>query len=78
MMYEIIVRFYLINIQKIIEVSLDNRLTFNENLYYLDKMLKDYNLKDKYIYDPNKRIFLSKDKILKDMGIHSFMTFYLY
>ena len=78
MMNDLIIRLFIVKDNKIIESSFDSRLSFKDNIFFLNEMLEDISLDNLYIYDANKRIFLDMNKRLSDMGIYSFMTFYLY
>ena len=78
MMYELIIRLFVINENKIFEAIFDKRLSFNENFVLLNRIVENIRFDSFHVYDPIKKIFIDKDRILKDMGVYSFMTFYLY
>ena len=76
-MYKLLVRFLLVHNNQVIEVYLDKRLSFNENL----KIIKDLIELDKdefYIYDPIRKIFLDRNISLSSFKIETFRMFYLF
>ena len=77
-MYELLIRLFVIRENKVVEAIFDKRLSFNENFILLNKMVDNISFDTFHVYDPIRRIFLDKNRILKDMGTYSFMTFYLY
>ena len=78
MMYELLIRLFVTKENKIVETIFDKRLSYSENLILFNKMIENMTFHDFHVYDPIKRIFIDKNKVLDDMGVYSFMTFYLY
>lgn len=75
-MHEVMIRFKLVRLNRIIEVSLDRRLSFSENLRYLEE-LEDLKLEGSEIYDPYKKVFLDRDLPLERFEIGYFITLHL-
>lgn len=76
-MHQIMIRFKDIRNDRILELALDMRLSFKENM----EMLKDfitYNCDELRIYDPQRKIFLDRNVPLEYYSFQSFMTFYLF
>lgn len=71
-MNKILLRFRIVSNNQIVEVYLDDRLSFKDNF----KML---NLNENYhIYDSNKKIFIREDLPIKEFHITRFISFDLY
>ena len=77
MMYELMIRFKIISLDRIIETRLDTRLSFKENFCYL-KDLIDMDLEDVKIYDPNKNIFLDENVEISKYNIAYYITLHLF
>ena len=71
------IRFKIIKTGKIIELILDSRLSFKDNLELLSE-IADEDFNNVLIYDPIKKIFLDTDVELSRFNISYFMTLHLF
>lgn len=62
---------------RIIEVWLDERLSFNDNFAMLKDMTEE-DLDDVRVYDPLKKIFLDRNVPLADYGFRGFMKLHIF
>ena len=62
---------------RIIEVWLDERLSFNDNFAMLKDMTEE-DLDDVRVYDPPKKIFLDRNVPLADYGFRGFMILHIF
>ena len=77
MMYELMIRFKIISLDRIIETRLDTRLSFKANFCYLHDLI-DIDLEDVKIYDPNKNIFLDENVEISKYNIAYYITLHLF
>ena len=76
-MYEKLIRFKVIQDERVIETQLDERLSFDDNFKYLVN-ISDFDPKGLRVYDPDKKIFLANDIPIEVFNINSFMLMYLF
>lgn len=77
MMYELMIRFKIIHLNKMIETKLDTRLSFKENFSYLKELI-DLDLDNLKIYDPIKNIFLDENVAVNKYNITYYITLHLF
>lgn len=76
-MNKVLLRLKSIKSNNVYEVYFDTRLSFNENIGLLNNLIKEP-IKNAYIYDPVKRIFLDTKVPLSSFEIGYFMILYLF
>lgn len=76
-MHNKLFRFKIIKDDRVIETYLDERLSFNDNLKYLSKIV-DFDADGFKVYDPNKKIFINNEIPIEVFNINSFMLLYLF
>ena len=76
-MYKILIRFLFINNGRIMEVYLDDRLSFNDNLKLISNITNLDN-NEYLVYDPIRKIFLDRNIPLNMFEIETFRMFYLF
>ena len=76
-MAEIMMKFKLVRNNECFEAKLDDRLSFVDNLKMLEVLSKK-DIKNCYVYDPNKKIFLDVNIPLNNFEISSFVIFNLF
>ena len=76
-MHRIIIRFKIIKDNRIVDVSLDDRLSFKDNLSFISFLL-GCTFKNIKVYDPIKKIFLDLDLPLSEFNIKNYMMLYLF
>ena len=76
-MNEILIRFVIVKNGKIIEASLDERLSFRNNLRHLGELAGE-DLSQASVYDPYKKIFLDRNIVLAKFNISRFITLHLF
>ena len=77
MKHEVQIRFRIVKNSHIIETSLDERLSFKDNLRILSEIC-DEKITDAEVYDPMKRIFLDKEVPLSTFSFQYFVSLYLF
>ena len=77
-MNEQYIRFYIVLKDRYLECLLDKRCSFKENLAILEELTEEKGLSAMKVYDPRKHLFLDVSCPVKEFGITTFMTFYLY
>lgn len=77
MMYEVMIRFKIVRNNEYLEVCLDSRLSFKDNLKILSELI-DMDLKDMNIYDPIKKMFLDKETPIAEFNINYFISLQLF
>ena len=77
MNHEIMMRFRIIKNGHVVEATLDDRLSFKENLRILGEISGEL-IMDAEVYDPMKRIFLDKEVPLNVFSFEYFVSLYLF
>ncbi len=77
MKHEVQIRFRIVKNSHIIETSLDERLSFKDNLRILSEIC-DEKIIDAEVYDPMKRIFLDKEVPISSFSFQYFVSLYLF
>lgn len=77
MMFTIPVRLMFVKNNKIVEVKMDKRLSFEDNFKMLNKLWK-YKDEKFYVFDPIRKIFLRRDIPLLQFEIETFRMFHLF
>lgn len=76
-MHEIYLRFKVAGSDETFEAVLDDRLSFSENFKLLEN-IKEINIDEICVYDPNKAIFLNSTEPIKKFNIKGFKIYYLF
>lgn len=76
-MNSVIIRFYLVNKKTFFETAFDERLTFNEN-FTLFSEIYPISIDKYYIYDDNRKAFISKNVPLKKLMLSKYSKLYLF
>ena len=77
MKHRILIRFRNVREEKIIEVFLDERLSFNDNFALLSRIL-DEDLSACVVYDPYRKTFLDSTVPLKEYSLSGFLLFHVF
>ncbi|MBQ6479450.1 MAG: hypothetical protein IJI44_08850 [Erysipelotrichaceae bacterium] len=77
MNHKIKIRFRIVKNSHVIEVLLDERLSFKENLEAISEICEEEVLNAE-VYDPMKKIFLDTGVPLKAFSFHYFVSLYLF
>ena len=76
-MFKIPVRLMFVKNNRIVEVKMDKRLSFEDNFKMLNK-LWNYSDEKFYVFDPIRKIFLRRDIPLLQFEIETFRMFHLF
>lgn len=72
-----LMRFKIIRDDRVVDVLLDERLSFTDNFNMLTN-ITDFDLDGFKVYDPNKKIFLKTDLPIEVFNINSYKLMYLF